>query len=158
MESEIELNDVIQELHVVSTRPDLFPILIESNFISLLLGLLGHENIGTESTIEYSGSSINLSAFFYFTRYKFGCYSASSGAYWYRIFIGKPRERQKVHRCLDRESNYFSTRVQFGEVRWEKQRRSRLGEQRVRDHREYYRSKARFQLGLDQTRSPPMAT
>lgn len=47
MESEIELNDVIQELHVVSTRPDLFPILIESSFTGLLLGLLGHENIGT---------------------------------------------------------------------------------------------------------------
>lgn len=46
MESEIELNDVIQELHVVSTRPDLFPILIESTFTNLLLGLLGHENIG----------------------------------------------------------------------------------------------------------------
>lgn len=47
MDSEIELNEVIQEMHVVSTRPDLFPILIESNFINLLLGLLGHENIGT---------------------------------------------------------------------------------------------------------------
>lgn len=46
MESEIELNDVIQELHVVSTRPDLFSILLESNFVGLLLGLLGHENIG----------------------------------------------------------------------------------------------------------------
>lgn len=46
MESEVELNDVIQEMHVVSTRPELFSILIESNFVTLLLGLLGHENIG----------------------------------------------------------------------------------------------------------------
>lgn len=46
MDSEIELNDVIQELHVVSTRPDLFPILLESNFVGQLLCLLGHENIG----------------------------------------------------------------------------------------------------------------
>ena len=46
MESEVELNDVIQEMHVVSTRPELFPILIDSNFVNLLLGLFGHENIG----------------------------------------------------------------------------------------------------------------
>lgn len=46
MESEVELNEIIQELHVVSTRPDLYQILFESNFIQLLLGLSGHENIG----------------------------------------------------------------------------------------------------------------
>jgi hypothetical protein len=46
MDSEIELNDVIQEMHSISTRPDLYPYLFESNFLELLLGLLAHENIG----------------------------------------------------------------------------------------------------------------
>lgn len=46
MDSEIELNDVLQELHVVSTRPDLYHILIETNFLQQLLTLQGHENIG----------------------------------------------------------------------------------------------------------------
>ena len=32
-------------MHVISTRPDLYPILFDSNFIQLLLGLLSHENI-----------------------------------------------------------------------------------------------------------------
>ena len=45
MESEIELNEIIQEMHVISSRPDLYSALIESNCIQLLLGLLSHENI-----------------------------------------------------------------------------------------------------------------
>ena len=46
MDSEIELNDIIQEMHSISTRPDLYPHLFETNFLELLLGLLAHENIG----------------------------------------------------------------------------------------------------------------
>ena len=45
MESEVELNSAIQELHVVSTRPDLYNHLFDSNCLQLLLGLLSHENI-----------------------------------------------------------------------------------------------------------------
>ena len=45
MDSEIELNAAIQELQVVSTRPDLYPYLFDSNCLSQLLALLGHENI-----------------------------------------------------------------------------------------------------------------
>ncbi len=45
MESELELNDTIQEMHVISTRPELYSILIETNCIQYLLGLLNHENI-----------------------------------------------------------------------------------------------------------------
>lgn len=44
MESEVELNDVIQELHVIAAQPDLYYILIELNAIQSLLGLLTHEN------------------------------------------------------------------------------------------------------------------
>ena len=47
MDSEIELNSSIKELEAVSARPDLYPILFETNFVQILLGLLGHENIGS---------------------------------------------------------------------------------------------------------------
>jgi len=69
MDSEVELNDIIQEMRnykhlillihvidhfkvcfyfqdVISTRPDFYPIILDSNCIQQLLGLLGHENIG----------------------------------------------------------------------------------------------------------------
>ncbi len=45
MDSEIELNDTIQEMHVISTRPDFYPIIVEQNCIQYLLSLLSHENI-----------------------------------------------------------------------------------------------------------------
>lgn len=44
MESEIELNDVLQELHSVATVPDLYPLLVELNGVSSLLELLSHQN------------------------------------------------------------------------------------------------------------------
>lgn len=44
MESEIELNDIIQELHAVATVPDLYPLLVELNGVSSLLELLSHQN------------------------------------------------------------------------------------------------------------------
>jgi hypothetical protein len=46
MDSEVELNTTVQELRVVSTRPDLYTFLFDTNCIQLLLGLLSHENIG----------------------------------------------------------------------------------------------------------------
>lgn len=45
MDSEIELNDAVQELHVVATQSDLYPVLVNMNGLALLLGLLNHENI-----------------------------------------------------------------------------------------------------------------
>lgn len=54
MESEIELNDVIQDMHVLATRPDLYELMLHTNCISTLLGLLGHENT------DISVSVINL--------------------------------------------------------------------------------------------------
>lgn len=44
MESEIELNDAVQELHVVATQSDLYPVLVNMNGVTLLMGLLSHEN------------------------------------------------------------------------------------------------------------------
>ncbi|XP_048254766.1 beta-catenin-like protein 1 isoform X1 [Haliotis rufescens] len=44
MESEIELNDVIQEMHVIATVPELYHALVELNTVQSLLQLLTHEN------------------------------------------------------------------------------------------------------------------
>ncbi|XP_018413172.1 PREDICTED: beta-catenin-like protein 1 [Nanorana parkeri] len=44
MESELDLNDIIQEMHVIATIPDLYHLLVELNAVQSLLSLLGHEN------------------------------------------------------------------------------------------------------------------
>ena len=44
MESELELNDEIQKLHVVATVPEHYPILVEVNTVQTLVGLLSHDN------------------------------------------------------------------------------------------------------------------
>lgn len=44
MESELELNDEIQKLHVIATVPEYYPILIDTNAIQTILGLLSHDN------------------------------------------------------------------------------------------------------------------
>ena len=44
MESELELNDEIQTLHVIATVPEYYPILVETNTVQTLMGLLSHDN------------------------------------------------------------------------------------------------------------------
>ncbi|XP_038067926.1 beta-catenin-like protein 1 [Patiria miniata] len=44
MESEVELNDTIQELHVIATNPDMYHHLVELNTIKSLMQLVSHEN------------------------------------------------------------------------------------------------------------------
>ncbi|KAL0267827.1 UNVERIFIED_CONTAM: hypothetical protein PYX00_009979 [Menopon gallinae] len=44
MESELELHEAIQELHVVATVPDLYPVLVQLNAVTSLLELLSHDN------------------------------------------------------------------------------------------------------------------
>ncbi|CAN8000383.1 unnamed protein product [Ixodes pacificus] len=44
MDSEVELNDILQEMHIVATQPELYPILVELNAVQSILGLLSHEN------------------------------------------------------------------------------------------------------------------
>ena len=44
VESEIELNEILQELHVLATVPDYFSIITELNTIQSLLHLLSHDN------------------------------------------------------------------------------------------------------------------
>ena len=40
----MELHDVLQEMHSLATVPDMFPIMVELNTVSTLLGLLNHSN------------------------------------------------------------------------------------------------------------------
>ena len=44
MESELELNDEIQTLHVLATVPEYYLILVETNTVQTLMGLLSHDN------------------------------------------------------------------------------------------------------------------
>lgn len=44
MESELELNDEVQKLHVVATVPEHYQALIETNAVQTLVGLLSHDN------------------------------------------------------------------------------------------------------------------
>ncbi|XP_064611827.1 beta-catenin-like protein 1 [Liolophura sinensis] len=44
MESEVELHDMIQELHVIATAPELYHVLVELNTVQSLLQLLTHDN------------------------------------------------------------------------------------------------------------------
>lgn len=44
MDSELELFDVIKEMHVIATQPSLYNIFINLNVIPTFLGLLSHEN------------------------------------------------------------------------------------------------------------------
>lgn len=53
MESELDLNDIIQEMHVIATMPDLYHLLVELNAVHSLLGLLSHENTDILSLIDW---------------------------------------------------------------------------------------------------------
>ncbi len=44
MESEIELNEELQRLHVIATVPEHYPILAETNTLQTMLGLISHDN------------------------------------------------------------------------------------------------------------------
>jgi len=44
MESEVELHETLQELHIVATNPDLYQLMVELGAVPSLLELLSHEN------------------------------------------------------------------------------------------------------------------
>ena len=51
MESEIELNIEIQKLHEIATVPKHYPLLIETNSLQTMLGLISHDNSDISITI-----------------------------------------------------------------------------------------------------------
>lgn len=44
MDSEMELFEVVQEMHVMSTQPELYHMVVDQNVVPTFLGLLSHEN------------------------------------------------------------------------------------------------------------------
>ncbi|CAG0879498.1 unnamed protein product [Darwinula stevensoni] len=51
METEVDLNDAIQELHVLATVPDLYHVLVQQNVVPSLLNLLSHENTDISTAV-----------------------------------------------------------------------------------------------------------
>lgn len=45
MDSELELNDAIQELHVIATIPEMYHHLVELNAVKSFIQLVSHENV-----------------------------------------------------------------------------------------------------------------
>ncbi|PKU32337.1 hypothetical protein llap_17359 [Limosa lapponica baueri] len=60
MESELDLNDIIQEMHVIATMPDLYHLLVELNAVQSLLGLLGHDNTDILQLLKQLSSVVDL--------------------------------------------------------------------------------------------------
>lgn len=65
MESELDLNDIIQEMHVIATIPDLYHLLVELHAVQSLLGLLSHENTDILSvTVSYKNTTVETSSLY----------------------------------------------------------------------------------------------
>uniref|UniRef100_A0A673N201 Beta-catenin-like protein 1 n=1 Tax=Sinocyclocheilus rhinocerous TaxID=307959 RepID=A0A673N201_9TELE len=56
MEAELDLNDIIQEMHVIATIPELYHLLVELNAVHSLLGLLSHDNTDILSITNHQRS------------------------------------------------------------------------------------------------------
>ncbi len=46
MESELDLHDEIQKMHIIATVPEHYPIIVKLHATNTLLGLLSHDNTG----------------------------------------------------------------------------------------------------------------
>lgn len=44
MESEVELHEILQEMRVLATAPDFYPLLVKLRVIPSVLELLSHDN------------------------------------------------------------------------------------------------------------------
>uniref|UniRef100_A0A1B0CNH3 Beta-catenin-like protein 1 n=1 Tax=Lutzomyia longipalpis TaxID=7200 RepID=A0A1B0CNH3_LUTLO len=51
METELELHEVLQQLHAIATVPDLYPLFVELNAVPSLLELLAHPNSDISVTV-----------------------------------------------------------------------------------------------------------
>lgn len=69
MESELELHQILQELHTIATVPDLYPLFVELQAIPSILELLSHENtdiaVGVVDLLYVSNNRDALLPIFY---------------------------------------------------------------------------------------------
>ncbi len=70
MESEIDLDEAIKELHVLAAAPSLFQDFVKLNAVKSLVGLLQHEN----NDISFSLLPLSMlhKLFFFFVLFCFG--------------------------------------------------------------------------------------
>lgn len=52
MESEVELHEILQEMRILATAPDYYPLLVKLNVIPSLLELLSHDNTDVAVSIN----------------------------------------------------------------------------------------------------------
>lgn len=65
MESEVELHEVLQEMRILSTAPDYYPLLVKLQVIPSLLELLSHDN--TDVAVRYSSFKIKSLLYYYYS-------------------------------------------------------------------------------------------
>lgn len=58
MESEVELHEILQEMRILATAPDYYPLLVKLQVIPSLLELLSHDNTDIAVSIEHFFNSI----------------------------------------------------------------------------------------------------
>lgn len=58
MESEVELHEILQEMRLLATAPDYYPLLVKLNVIPSLLELLSHDN--TDIAVSYTLCVISI--------------------------------------------------------------------------------------------------
>lgn len=64
MESEIELHEILQEMRVLATAPDYYPLLVKLNVIPSLLELLSHDNTDIAVSFKFYVSGYLTNYFF----------------------------------------------------------------------------------------------
>ena len=57
LESEIELNEIIHEMHVMATVPEYYQILVDLRCVQSLLQLVAHDNTGNPVSLNSDPSS-----------------------------------------------------------------------------------------------------
>lgn len=67
LNSELELNTAIQEMHSIATVPSLYGIVVETNALDTLLQLLGHENIDIVAATVHLLQVYTVADHFFFT-------------------------------------------------------------------------------------------
>jgi len=63
LDSEVELNDTIQEMHIIATTPELYHTVVELNTVQSLLQLLSHDNTGILDFKKYLVTLMHISLY-----------------------------------------------------------------------------------------------
>lgn len=53
MESELDLHEEVQKLHIIATAPELYQHIVDLNAVNTMLGLISHDNTGILFIVSY---------------------------------------------------------------------------------------------------------